>query len=229
MRMETRRRRAVGLVGAVTVGAIVALFPLLGADAVTTASRVSGADRYATAAAVSAQAFSPGVSVAYLATGENFPDALAGAPAAAKGGGPVLLTRGTSLPSATATELDRLNPGKIVVLGGTNAVSQAVQDGLQQYTGGHRLADPGGHPLRDGRQPVAAHLRGRHQHGVRGHGGELPRRPRRRPRGRAGTVGRPDPPRRARLDPAGHRHRARRASPRRRCSSSAAPPRCRTR
>ncbi len=118
------------------MGAIVALFPLLRADAVTTASRVSGADRYATAAEVSENAFAPGVGVVYLATGENFPDAIAGAPAAAKGAGPVLLTRAATLPASTATELQRLDPGKIIVLGGTGAVSQAVQDQLQQFTAG---------------------------------------------------------------------------------------------
>ncbi|HET7668140.1 MAG TPA: glycosyl hydrolase family 18 protein, partial [Mycobacterium sp.] len=46
-------------------------------------TRLAGADRYATAAAISAASFSPGVAVAYLATGATFPDALAGGTAAA--------------------------------------------------------------------------------------------------------------------------------------------------
>jgi putative cell wall-binding protein len=133
---RTRSNRLVVLLGAIAAGAILASMPLMHADAAPTASRISGADRYATAANISAASFAPGVSAVYLATGADFPDALAGAPAAAKAGGPVLLTQPGTLPSATVNELDRLNPAKIIVLGGTGAISQAVQDQLQQYTAG---------------------------------------------------------------------------------------------
>lgn len=95
--------------------------------------RLAGADRYATAAAVSAATFAPGVPVAYLATGGAFPDALAAGPAAAVSGGPVLLTGTSSLPAATANELARLRPQRIVVLGGTAAVSDAVVARLPAY------------------------------------------------------------------------------------------------
>ena len=53
--------------------------------------RVSGPDRYATAAKVSARTFEPGAAVAYVATGLDFPDALAGASAATVEDGPLLL------------------------------------------------------------------------------------------------------------------------------------------
>jgi putative cell wall-binding protein len=131
-----RRRRLVVTMGAIAVGAAVAFLPLMRADAAATVTRVSGADRYATAAAVSAQAFTPNVPVAYIATGTDFPDALAGAPAAAKLGGPVLLTQPNSLPSATTNELERLKPAKIIVLGGTSAVSAAIATQLAGYTVG---------------------------------------------------------------------------------------------
>lgn len=98
--------------------------------------RLSGTDRYSTAAAVSASAFAPGVPVVYVATGRAYPDALAGGPAAAAGGGPLLLTAPSSLPGATANELSRLQPARIVVLGGTGAVSDAVLNALRSYTSG---------------------------------------------------------------------------------------------
>jgi len=100
------------------------------------AERLAGADRYGTAAAVSSSAFDPGVPVAFIATGASFPDALAGGPAAAAGGGPLLLTRPDSLPSATAVELARLQPARIVVLGGPSAVSDRVIRALRGYTTG---------------------------------------------------------------------------------------------
>jgi len=107
-----------------------------------TTTRQSGADRYSTAAAISAKHFDPGAAVAFVATGEDFPDALTGGPAAAALGGPILLTQKTKLPSATVSELKRLKPKRIVVVGGTGVVSAAVQDALKSYTTGEvsRLA-----------------------------------------------------------------------------------------
>ena len=104
-------------------------------DAYTPGSvtRISGPDRYATAAAISAASYNPGVQVAYIATGGGFADALAGAPVAGRDGGPLLLVPGTSIPASVAAELSRLTPGKIVVLGGTGAVSSAVGTSLKYY------------------------------------------------------------------------------------------------
>jgi putative cell wall-binding protein len=97
--------------------------------------RIRGGDRYATAAAISKAAFSPGVAVVYVATGTAAPDALAGGPASAKGGGPILLVGRDAVPDPTATELDRLQPRRIVVLGGRGAVSDAVVAELQRRSG----------------------------------------------------------------------------------------------
>ena len=104
--------------------------------------RLSGANRFATAAAISASEFSPGVPVAYVATGANFPDALAGGPVAAINGGPILLVNADSIPAATALELVRLQAQKIVILGGTGVVSDTVATQLAFLTAGavERLA-----------------------------------------------------------------------------------------
>jgi putative cell wall-binding protein len=99
-------------------------------------TRLAGADRYATAAAISKATFAPGVPVVFVATASNFPDALATVPAAVVGRGPILLTAPTALPGATRNELLRLKPGKIVVVGGTGAVSAAVESQLAGYTTG---------------------------------------------------------------------------------------------
>jgi putative cell wall-binding protein len=98
------------------------------------ARRIAGANRYATAAAISADTFDPLVPVVYIATGESFPDALAGAAAGALEGGPVLLVTKDSIPSETDVELRRLLPQRIVILGGPAAVSAAVESSLQTYT-----------------------------------------------------------------------------------------------
>lgn len=98
--------------------------------------RFSGPDRYATAAALSAGTFAPGVPVVHVATGTAFPDALSGAPAARIAGGPLLLVSPSSVPAATAAELARLRPGRIVVLGGPGAVSDGTLEVLRGYTAG---------------------------------------------------------------------------------------------
>ncbi|MGZ6272276.1 MAG: cell wall-binding repeat-containing protein, partial [Candidatus Limnocylindrales bacterium] len=79
-----------------------------------------------TMAAVSAWAYSSGAAKAYLATGLAFPDALAGAVAAALDGAPILLVGGATVPAATLAELRRLDPTQLVVLGSTSAVSSGV-------------------------------------------------------------------------------------------------------
>jgi len=107
-------------------------------------TRLAGSDRYGTAAVVSAAHFDPGAAVAFVATGADFPDALAGAPAAAELGGPILLSQSfryswpprDMLPAATISELKRLKPKRIVVLGGTGVVSKAVEKALAAYTSG---------------------------------------------------------------------------------------------
>lgn len=98
--------------------------------------RLAGADRYATAAAISADAFAPGVATAFVATGTTFPDSLAGGPAAARRGGPILLTAPNDLPAATQAELGRLAPREIVLLGGTAAISRNVETKLASFTTG---------------------------------------------------------------------------------------------
>lgn len=98
--------------------------------------RIGGDDRYGTSALISAETFEPGVDVAYLASGVDYPDALAGGAVAGRDGAPVLLTKSDSIPSVIADELDRLNPKDIVILGGESAVSASVATEADQYTGG---------------------------------------------------------------------------------------------
>jgi hypothetical protein len=71
--------------------------------------------------------------VVYVATGENFPDALGAAAAAAVQGGPVLLVQKDSIPAVTAAELSRLAPDVIYVSGGTAVVSDTVFNALKGY------------------------------------------------------------------------------------------------
>lgn len=89
--------------------------------------RLSGRDRYATAIAVSRTGWPSTAPAVVLATGEDYPDALAAATLAGTAGGPLLLTPTARLHSATADELRRLRPGTVYVVGRvTDGVEAAV-------------------------------------------------------------------------------------------------------
>jgi len=102
-----------------------------------TVTRVSGGDRYTTAVAISQYGFptNGSAAVVFVATGLNFPDALAAGAAAAHLGGPVLLVPGTTLPQAVADEILRLHPATIAVVGGTAVVAPSVFDALDGLQG----------------------------------------------------------------------------------------------
>ena len=99
--------------------------------------RVAGDDRYATAAALSADAFPGGAGggddgpQAVLASGGDFPDALAATPLAIRGGVPLLLVERGALPPATLAELRRLEATRVLLVGGERAVSPAVVAALE--------------------------------------------------------------------------------------------------
>lgn len=93
--------------------------------------RISGADRFATAANVATRTYPNGVDQVVIATGAGFPDALAGGPLATKLGAPLLLTQRGELPQATLNALDTLRPDFAVLLGGTAAIGDAVRDALR--------------------------------------------------------------------------------------------------
>jgi putative cell wall-binding protein/peptidoglycan/xylan/chitin deacetylase (PgdA/CDA1 family) len=101
-------------------------------NSVAPTSRIGGADRFETSADI-ANSFAAGVPVVYVASGSNYPDALSGAAAAGSKGGPVLLVHQNEIPASVKAELDRLNPGRIVVLGGTTVISDALAASLGTY------------------------------------------------------------------------------------------------
>ncbi|WP_291052343.1 cell wall-binding repeat-containing protein [Herbiconiux sp.] len=96
----------------------------------STVTRIDGADRYEVSAHASAASFDAGVPVAYVASGEVFPDALSGSAAAGYTGGPVLLTAKDSLPASIRAELGRLRPKSIFLLGGSATISPRVESAL---------------------------------------------------------------------------------------------------
>jgi putative cell wall-binding protein len=93
--------------------------------------RLSGDDRYETSAAIAGATFTAGATVAVLASGERFPDALAGSYTAGRLDAPLLLTASAALSPATEAQLDDLGTSGVVLVGGTDALSPAVESRLR--------------------------------------------------------------------------------------------------
>jgi putative cell wall-binding protein len=114
-------------------GVVINPYPSLQAATKIDMARIAGDDRFETAVEISLSAFPDGADVVYVATGYNFPDALAGGPGAAKADGPILLSRVDSVPASTLDEIRRLSPSRIVILGGEAALTPAVADSLASF------------------------------------------------------------------------------------------------
>jgi hypothetical protein len=85
------------------------------------------------AVGVKAASSTPTTPVVFVSTGEEFPDGFGAGPAAALNRGPVLLVRQNSIPAATAAELTRLKPDRIIVVGGPVAISNSVETQLGAF------------------------------------------------------------------------------------------------
>jgi len=102
--------------------------------------RISGPDRYETAARVFQNYVdvSGEVDTVFLARGDDFADALAGAPLAAEMNAPILLTYSNKLAEAAEEVLidyiddSEINKLTVYVLGGEKAISKKVVDALKE-------------------------------------------------------------------------------------------------
>lgn len=96
--------------------------------------RLAGANRYGTSATVADAGRAAGLDapVVWVATGLNFPDALAAGPAAAAANSPLLLVDGQTVGGSPESDgwLSGHRPERVVVVGGQAAVSDPVSSAL---------------------------------------------------------------------------------------------------
>ncbi|PPH26371.1 hypothetical protein C5C31_00785 [Rathayibacter rathayi] len=90
-----------------------------------TITRIGGVDRYDTSEQLNRAAFSSAKTV-FLATGENFPDALAGATAAGYSTSPLFAVPPTCVPRAVLTDIATSGAKRVVLLGGPTTLSEEV-------------------------------------------------------------------------------------------------------
>lgn len=84
-------------------------------------------------------AFPKSASTVIVASGENYPDALAASGFAGVLGAPILMTDSLYLSNQTKDQISRLKPERIIIVGGQNAVSGNVEHALTQYATVQRI------------------------------------------------------------------------------------------
>ena len=92
----------------------------------TSVQRLAGADRYATAAAINADAFQA-AGTSYLAVGTGFADALVGAALAGRQGGPLFLTPTACLSPHAGAGIARVQSSNVTLFGGIGVLSANVE------------------------------------------------------------------------------------------------------
>lgn len=103
--------------------------------------RYAGASRIHTAVAISQNAFPGGAEEVYLARADVFADAVVGGSLA---DGPILLVhRDADVAEEVRAEIDRVDPDRVIALGGTAAVAQTVLEDAAGTRDTHRLAGAG--------------------------------------------------------------------------------------
>ena len=103
----------------------------------TKVERIYGDSRYDTAIELAKKAKGK---TAYIANGDNYPDALGIGSAAAVKDGVILFTKTKSLNAKTKAYLQQENFDKVVILGGPNAVSSAVEKELKNVCGAEKVS-----------------------------------------------------------------------------------------
>ncbi len=133
-RLEPERIIVAGGPGAVSAAVVTALRGLV--DDPAKVVRLGGANRYETSRLLIDDAFGT-AATAFVATGRNFPDALAAGAAAAAVGGPVILVNGlASLADGdTRALIDELDVETLYVAGGVGVVSAALAADLATIPG----------------------------------------------------------------------------------------------
>ncbi|MDO9396451.1 MAG: cell wall-binding repeat-containing protein [Herbiconiux sp.] len=94
--------------------------------------RLSGEDRYTSAVRIADAIETDTAPLIYIASGENFADALSASAIAAQRGAPLLLTPRGDVPNLVYNTVSSLDPTNIVVVGGADTLNQNVIDQLKR-------------------------------------------------------------------------------------------------
>lgn len=87
---------------------------------------LKGNERYDTAVKISKEGWSAGSNTVILTSANSVVDGVTATPLATSNNAPILLVDKDKIPAATKTEITRLKPDKVIIVGGTSVVSDKV-------------------------------------------------------------------------------------------------------
>ena len=96
--------------------------------------RISGINRYQTAIKVAEKIPDMTNETMFLVSGENFPDALTVNTIAASTGYPILMAGKSSISQEAIDFIQKRQPQRIIIVGGTGAISASVEETIKQYS-----------------------------------------------------------------------------------------------
>lgn len=94
--------------------------------------RLSGNDRYDTMGEIVEEAYQNPTETVIVASGDNFPDALAASGLSGLAKAPVILTNSYRLSARADGQISRLRPQNVIVIGGESAVSDSVVNQIEK-------------------------------------------------------------------------------------------------
>ncbi len=97
--------------------------------------RLAGTGRFDTSADAARRLWAGAADTVVLATGFDYPDALAGAAVAASADGPMLLATTHRLPDAVRQAIVDLDPGRVVLMGGEAVLSPQLAEEVRDLPG----------------------------------------------------------------------------------------------
>lgn len=97
-------------------------------------ARITGSDRFEVAVNISKKGWHQNADTVIISNHLAYADALSASPLAYKLNAPILLTQPYRLTDTTKKEIRRLNPTKIIIIGGTGSISHKVETELKSLT-----------------------------------------------------------------------------------------------
>ncbi|MEG1256087.1 cell wall-binding repeat-containing protein [Clostridium sp.] len=109
-----------------------------------THKKVIGIDRYETATKISQEGWNNGSGTVLLVNGHASADGLAATPLASAYDAPILLTQKDHLIESTKNEIKRLNPTKVILVGGDGVISNSIVEQVKSINSSISIERLGG-------------------------------------------------------------------------------------
>ncbi|MDL0414812.1 cell wall-binding glycosyl-hydrolase Cwp19, partial [Clostridioides difficile] len=93
--------------------------------------KLRGDERYDTAVAISKKGWATNSDTVVLVNGYSIVDGITSTPLATSNDAPILLVNKDNIPTSTKNELKRLNPSKVILIGGNNSIGDKVESEIK--------------------------------------------------------------------------------------------------